>query len=73
MQKKLTITIEENIYNDLHLVVGKGKISKFIERIIKPYVTKDNLRLAYQKMAKDKQREKEACEWEEGLINNDFS
>jgi predicted CopG family antitoxin len=73
MQKKLTITIEENIYNDLRLVVGKGKISKFIEKIIKPYVTKDNLRLAYQTMAKDDQREKEACEWEEGLINNDFS
>ncbi len=73
MQKKLTITIQENIYNDLHLIVGKGRISKFIENIIKPYITKDNLRLAYQAMAKDKQREKEACEWEKGLINNDFS
>ena len=65
MQKKLTITIEENIYNDLHLVVGKGKISKFIERIIKPYITKDNLRLAYQTMAKDKQREKESAQYAE--------
>ena len=73
MQKKLTITIEENIYNDLRLVVGKGKISKFIEKIIKPYVTKDNLRLAYQIMANDDKREKEACEWEEGSISNDFS
>ncbi len=73
MQKKLTITIEENIYNDLHSVIGRGRISKFIEKIIKPYVTKDNLRFAYQAMAQDKQREKEACEWEEGLINNDFS
>jgi hypothetical protein len=73
MQKKLTITIQESIYNDLHLVVGKGRISKFIENIIKPYITTDNLRLSYQTMAKDKQREKEACEWEEGLINNDFS
>jgi predicted CopG family antitoxin len=73
MQKKLTITIEENIYNDLHSVIGRGKISKFIENIIKPHVTIDNLRLAYQEMAQDKQREKEACEWGEGVINNDFS
>ena len=54
-------------------MVGKGRISKFIEKIIKPYVTKDNLRLAYQTMAKDEEREKEACDWEEGLINNDLS
>lgn len=73
MQKKLTITIEENTYYDLHSVVGKGKISKFIEKAIKPYITKDNMRLAYQEMANDKQREKEAYEWEEGLITNDFS
>lgn len=73
MQKKLTITIEENIYNDLYSVVGKGKISKFIERAIQPLVTKDDLRSAYQQMANDGQREKEAHEWEEGLINNDFS
>jgi hypothetical protein len=73
MQKKLTISIEENIYNNLHLVIRRGKISKFIENLITPYVTKTNMKLAYQEMARDKQREKEACEWEEGLIQNDFS
>jgi|TARA_B110000503_G_scaffold50343_1_gene81534 predicted CopG family antitoxin len=73
MQKKLTISIEENIYNNLHLVIGRRKISKFIENLIKPYITRDDIKLAYQEMARDKQREKEACEWEEGLIQNDFS
>lgn len=71
MHKKLTITIEEDIYNDLHLIIGRGNISKFIEDVVKPYLTHDNLRLAYQEMIKDNQREKEAAEWEEGLINND--
>jgi predicted CopG family antitoxin len=73
MQKKLTISIEENIYNNLYLVIGKRKISKFIENLIKPYITKDDIKLAYQEMAKDQQREKEAREWEEGLITNDFN
>ena len=36
-------------------------------------ITRDNIKLAYQKMARDKQREKEAREWEEGLIQNDLS
>jgi predicted CopG family antitoxin len=73
MQKKLTITIEERVYNGLYSVIGKRKISKFIENIIKPHIITDNLRLAYQEMANDKQREKDACEWEEGLVNNDFN
>ena len=73
MQKKLTITIEESIYNNLHLIIGRRKISKFIENLIKPYITKDTIKLAYQEMARDKEREKEAFEWEEGLIQNDFS
>ena len=72
MQKKLTLNIEEKLYNDLYLIIGKRKISKFIENLIKPYLARDNLRLAYQEMARDEQREKEACQWEEGLINNDF-
>jgi len=36
MQKKLTISIAENVYNDLYTVIGKRKISKFIENLIKP-------------------------------------
>jgi hypothetical protein len=73
MQKKLTISIAENVYNDLYAVIGKRKISKFIENLIKPHIVGDNLSLAYQEMADDKQREFEACEWTEGLIEHDFS
>ena len=68
-QKKIFIL---ELYLYLHLT-GRRKISKFIEEIIKPYVTNDNLKLAYQTMAKDKQREIDAYEWEEGLINDDFN
>jgi predicted CopG family antitoxin len=73
MQKKLTISIAESVYNDLYAVIGKRKISKFIENLIKPYIVGDNLSLAYQEMAQDAQREIEACQWTEGLIHHDFS
>ena len=73
MQKKLTISIAENVYNDLYKVIGKRKISKFIENLIKPYLVSDSLSLAYQEMANDAQREQEANQWTEGLVNNDFS
>jgi len=54
-------------------VIGKRKISKFIENLIKPHIVGDNLSLAYQEMAQDLQREIEACQWTEGLIHHDFS
>jgi len=73
MQKKLTISISENVYNDLYTTIGKRKISKFIENLIKPHIASNDLSLAYQEMVQDKQREIEACEWTEGLIHNDFS
>lgn len=73
MQKKLTISIAENVYNDLYAVIGKRKISKFIENLIKPHIVSDNLSFAYQEMAQDAQREIEASQWTEGLISHDFS
>jgi len=72
MQKKLTISIAENVYNDLYAVIGKRKISKFIENLIKPYIISDNLSLAYQEISQDAQREIEFCESVEGLIQNYF-
>ena len=75
MQKKLTISIDEMVYLGLHEVIGKRKISKFIESLIRPYVIDKSLVNAYREMAKDEVREKEALEWSEGLIgdiNNDF-
>lgn len=65
MQKKLTVTIDEEVYKGLHKTIGPRKISKFIEELVRPHVIRPNLELAYAEMAKDKKREKEAMEWAE--------
>jgi hypothetical protein len=72
MQKKLTITIDEMVYRNLHVVIGRRKISKFIENLVKPYIKDTGLKLVYQEMNKDIIREKEATEWTEGLIDNGY-
>ncbi len=36
MQKKLTITIDEQIYDGLHSIIGRRKISQFIESLVRP-------------------------------------
>jgi predicted CopG family antitoxin len=65
MQKKLTITIDEEVYEGLHKSIGPRKISRYIQEIVRPHVVRPNLESAYAEMAKDNKREKEAVEWAE--------
>ena len=65
MQKKLTITVDEEVYEGLHKTIGPRKISKFVEGLVRPHVVRPNLELAYSQMSKDKKRETEALDWAE--------
>ena len=68
MQKKLTITIDEQVYQKLYSVIGSGKISKFIEGLVKPHLVTNELEKSYISMSNDDLRELEALEWiEESL------
>ncbi len=68
MQKKLTITIDERVYDGLYRVIGAGKISQFIEQMVRPHVLEADLSSAYERMAADIDREKAAIEWSESLL-----
>ena len=70
MQKKLTLTINEEVYEGLRTVIGPRKISRFIEELVRPYVLKKDMYVAYEEMAADQIRESEALEWSEGTIGN---
>ena len=70
MQKKLTVTINEEVYNGLHAVIGPRKISRFIEELVRPHVLKKDMYAAYKEMAADQIRESEAMEWAEGTIGD---
>jgi hypothetical protein len=70
MRKKLTITIDEKVYCGLHQVIGRGKISRFVEDLVRPHVIKHELESGYEEMAKDLSREKEALEWAEATLGD---
>jgi predicted CopG family antitoxin len=70
MQKKLTITIDREVYFGLHKVIGPRKISKFVEELVRPHVIKHELESAYKEMAKNRAREKEALEWSEATMGD---
>lgn len=65
MQKKLTISISQEVYDGLYAKVGARKIGKFLEGLARPHVVSDEKRLEdeYAEMAADEEREREASEW----------
>jgi hypothetical protein len=70
MQKKLTITVDERVYDGLHRVIGRRRISQFIESLVRPHVVGKDLEVAYQQMAQDEAREAEALEWAEATVGD---
>ncbi|EDN65518.1 conserved hypothetical protein [Beggiatoa sp. PS] len=70
MQKKLTITLDEQVYEGLYRVIGRRQISQFIERLVRPHVINTELESAYRQMALDEVRETEALEWAEATVGD---
>jgi len=70
MQKKLTLTIDEDVYEGLHRVVGQRRISRFIEDLVRPHVLREDLYEAYRAMAADTTREKDALDWAEATCGD---
>jgi predicted CopG family antitoxin len=70
MQRKLTITIDEEVYEGLYRVVGSGHIASFIEDLVRPHVLYADLEAAYAQMAQDEAREAEALAWAEATIGD---
>jgi len=70
MQKKLTIMIDEKVYEGLHAVIGRRRISRFVEDAVRPHVLPQRLEAAYREMAEDEKREAEALEWAEAVVGD---
>jgi predicted CopG family antitoxin len=63
MHKRMTITLDESIYDGLYRMVGKRRMSQFIEDLLRPHVLDTALDDGYRAMASDVVREAEAMEW----------
>lgn len=70
MQKEVTITLDEEVYQELQRSVGQEHISQFIESVIRPHVMPIDMESAYKQMAEDENRESEAFEWAEATVGD---
>jgi predicted CopG family antitoxin len=70
MSKKLTITVDDEVYAGLHSVVGRRRISRFLNDLARPHVLQRELAEGYRAMAADEECEREASEWVENLAGD---
>ena len=70
MAKKLTITVDAEVYNGLHSVIGRRRISRFLNDLARPHVVGQDLSAGYAAMAADEAREAEADAWSEALLTD---
>ena len=63
MHRKMTITLDEVVYEGLYRMVGRRKMSQFIEDLLRPHVVDSSLDEGYRAMAADQAREADAMEW----------
>jgi hypothetical protein len=63
MHKRMTITLDEAVYDGLYRTIGKRRMSQFIEDLLRPHVLDTALDAGYSAMAADAERESEAQAW----------
>lgn len=70
MRKRLTISLDTEIYESLRRAAGPRGISRFIEELIRSHVVPVDLYAAYAEMALEETREAEAEIWSDALLQH---
>jgi predicted CopG family antitoxin len=66
MSKKLTITVDDEVYEGLHSRIGRRRISRFLNDLARPHVAQRDITEEYKAMAADQERDSDTMDWVEG-------
>ncbi|MGH6922188.1 MAG: hypothetical protein ACRED5_00330 [Propylenella sp.] len=66
MPKRLTITLDDDVYEGLLSRLGRRGVSRLLNELARRTVAPFGLEEGYKAMAADEQGEREALEWVEG-------
>ena len=70
-QRKLTITVDADVYVGLHARIGPRGIGRFLSDLARPHVVQgEALAAGYAAMAADTDRETEAEAWAEATLGD---
>ena len=70
MPRKLTILLDEQVYERLHAVAGKRRVGRLVEQLVRDRLLYEDLDGAYAAMEAEERREAEAFEWAEATLED---
>lgn len=71
MPRQLTITLPDDVYDELRRRAGQEDVGAYIQQLVSPPTyTELELEAEYRAMAADAEREREALEWIEAAHTN---
>ncbi|HZO26021.1 MAG TPA: addiction module antitoxin [Chloroflexota bacterium] len=74
MPRTLTITLPDDVYDELRRRAGQDDVSTYIQQLVSPPVySEQQLEAEYRAMAADEDREREALEWIEAAPDDALS
>ena len=68
-KKKVTLMLDEQVYNALRKKVGGRGIGAYLSQLARPYVVESDVEAGYKAMAEDEAYEVQAKEWIEGTLS----
>lgn len=70
MSRKLTILLDDRIYDRLHAAAGKRRVGRFVEQLVRDRLLDEDLDGAYAALAAEEEREAEALEWADATLGD---
>ena len=70
VSRKLTILLDDRVYERLHAAAGKRRVGRFVEQLVRDRLPHEELDGAYAAMAADERREAEAFNWAEAALED---
>jgi predicted CopG family antitoxin len=70
MNRQITISVTDEVYQGLQTVAGDRTIGELIEELVRPAIIESCLEASYRDMILDEDREREAEEWTAGLVGD---
>jgi predicted CopG family antitoxin len=69
MARKLTILLDDEVYERLHAAAGKRRVGRYVEALVRDRL-RDELESAYAAMAREEAREVDAFDWAEATLED---
>jgi hypothetical protein len=67
-KKKITIMLDSQVYDGIRAKVGGRGIGAYLSQLARPHVVAGDIEAGYKAMATDKEYQREASEWVEGVL-----